>query len=300
MSKRRPLVAANWKMNGTLSSMRPLLADVCKGVAGGVTAEVVICPPYVYLGEVLYAPIKGVGTYNLQWNGTLPMLSNTAGTNSVILGGFFEDVGSDTLVSYAEYVPPRSKDTQIVALLTQMKGTKGTVINVLDAEVEELAPAGIDVEPGGILTPLYYLERRQGNDPDNWESDDARGKASVVIPANGLKGLTVNMTQLPNGPYTMEVQVVDVYENESDVLEYLISVGQPQSAPKLTAQVVAADKIKISWPASAADFSLEASTALSATGWSTIPANQLATEGFNKTFTDTLVGPARFYRLRKN
>ena len=52
MSKRRPLVAANWKMNGTLSSIRPLLADVCKGVAGGVTAEVAICPPYVYLGEV--------------------------------------------------------------------------------------------------------------------------------------------------------------------------------------------------------------------------------------------------------
>jgi triosephosphate isomerase len=52
MSTRRSLVAANWKMNGTLSSIRPLLADVCKGMAMGVTAEVVICPPCVYLGEV--------------------------------------------------------------------------------------------------------------------------------------------------------------------------------------------------------------------------------------------------------
>ncbi|MGH8120206.1 MAG: triose-phosphate isomerase, partial [Gammaproteobacteria bacterium] len=52
MSERRPLVAANWKMNGTLSSIRLLLADVCKGIAAGVKAEVAICPPYVYLGEV--------------------------------------------------------------------------------------------------------------------------------------------------------------------------------------------------------------------------------------------------------
>jgi len=52
MSQRRPLVAANWKMNGTLASLRPLLASVCKGIANGVKAEVAICPPYVYLGEV--------------------------------------------------------------------------------------------------------------------------------------------------------------------------------------------------------------------------------------------------------
>jgi triosephosphate isomerase len=52
MSKRRPLVAANWKMNGTLSSIRPLLASVCKGIAEGVKAEIAIFPPYVYLGEV--------------------------------------------------------------------------------------------------------------------------------------------------------------------------------------------------------------------------------------------------------
>ena len=52
MSKRRPLVAANWKMNGSLSSIRPLLASVSKGIARDVRAEVAICPPYVYLGEV--------------------------------------------------------------------------------------------------------------------------------------------------------------------------------------------------------------------------------------------------------
>jgi len=255
---------------------------------------------YVYLGEVLYAPVQGVGTYNIQWNGALPMLSNTAGTNAVVLGGFFEDVGSDILVSFAEYTPPGSAETQFVALLTQISGNKGEVIEVLDAEVEDLAPQGVDVEPGGKLTPVYYLERRQGDDPDKWESDDVLGKASIVIPQNGIDGLVVNMAQLPPGIYTMEVQVVDVFENESEVLEYLISVGQPLAAPRITVQAVAENRIKITWPVSASDYTLETNTALSTTGWTAIPAAQITSEGGNRTFTDAAAGPTRFYRLRKN
>lgn len=51
MTTRRPLVAANWKMNGTLASLRPLVAEVRAG-AGDCRAEVVLCVPYPYLGEV--------------------------------------------------------------------------------------------------------------------------------------------------------------------------------------------------------------------------------------------------------
>ncbi len=255
---------------------------------------------YVYLGELLFAPVNGVGTYNIQWSGTLPMLSSAAGTNAAVLGGFFDDLGSDIMVSYAEYVPPKSTDTQIVALLTQIKGNKGTVINVLDAEVEELAPAGIDIEAGGTLTPLYYMEQRQGNDPDKWQSDDVRSKSSIVIPPNGLKGLTVNMAQLPDGIYTMEVQVADVYENESDVLEYAITVGQSQQAVTLSAQALAGGKIKVSWPASATGYILETNSALASSGWIAVASNQVAIEGASNAFTDSLSGQSRFYRLRKN
>jgi triosephosphate isomerase len=51
MTERRPLVAANWKMNGTLGTLRPLVRDVCAGL-GDLRAEVAICPPYPYLEEV--------------------------------------------------------------------------------------------------------------------------------------------------------------------------------------------------------------------------------------------------------
>jgi triosephosphate isomerase len=52
MAQRRPLVAANWKMNGSLASIRPLLDGVFSGLETGCDAEIAICPPYVYLAEL--------------------------------------------------------------------------------------------------------------------------------------------------------------------------------------------------------------------------------------------------------
>lgn len=49
---RRPLVAANWKMNGTLDTIRSLLREIIAGIGNSVGAEVAICPPFVYLAEV--------------------------------------------------------------------------------------------------------------------------------------------------------------------------------------------------------------------------------------------------------
>ena len=51
MTTRRPLVAANLKMNGTLASLRPLVAEVRAGVEG-CKAEVALCVPFPYLSEV--------------------------------------------------------------------------------------------------------------------------------------------------------------------------------------------------------------------------------------------------------
>ena len=52
MSGRTPLVAANWKMNGNLETIRPLTASIKTGLKADCCAEVAICPPAVYLAEV--------------------------------------------------------------------------------------------------------------------------------------------------------------------------------------------------------------------------------------------------------
>jgi len=49
---RKPLVAGNWKLNGSLTSITELLSGI-KDLASAVTvAELAVCPPFIYLGHV--------------------------------------------------------------------------------------------------------------------------------------------------------------------------------------------------------------------------------------------------------
>lgn len=47
---RVPLVAANWKMNGSRASIDALLTGLITGIAG-THSEVVVCPPFVFLAH---------------------------------------------------------------------------------------------------------------------------------------------------------------------------------------------------------------------------------------------------------
>ena len=48
---RQAMVAGNWKMNGSSQSVSELMSGINKGV-GSVSAEVVVCPPFVYIPSV--------------------------------------------------------------------------------------------------------------------------------------------------------------------------------------------------------------------------------------------------------
>ncbi|MFA5626704.1 MAG: triose-phosphate isomerase [Thiohalomonadaceae bacterium] len=49
---RQPLVAGNWKMNGSRLSIKALLDGIKQGIGGVTKAEVVVCAPYIYLPDV--------------------------------------------------------------------------------------------------------------------------------------------------------------------------------------------------------------------------------------------------------
>ena len=49
---RQPLVAGNWKMNGSLDSVTALLEGIKAGLDTVSTAEMAVCPPYVYIPTV--------------------------------------------------------------------------------------------------------------------------------------------------------------------------------------------------------------------------------------------------------
>ena len=46
---RTAIVAGNWKMNGALSESRNLVAALATGIGAGSGAEMLLCPPFVYL-----------------------------------------------------------------------------------------------------------------------------------------------------------------------------------------------------------------------------------------------------------
>jgi len=55
---RQPLVAGNWKMNGSLASIKTLVEGIKAGLSSVTTAELAVCPPYVYIPQVA-AMLKG-------------------------------------------------------------------------------------------------------------------------------------------------------------------------------------------------------------------------------------------------
>lgn len=52
MSKRRPLIAANWKMHKTLEEARSLAREVRQGLQPGCNSEVALAPPFTALAAV--------------------------------------------------------------------------------------------------------------------------------------------------------------------------------------------------------------------------------------------------------
>ncbi len=70
MTQRQALVAANWKMNGSLASIAPLLQQIVGGLPGPGQAggEVAVCAPYIYIprvAELLAQTEIALGAQNL-------------------------------------------------------------------------------------------------------------------------------------------------------------------------------------------------------------------------------------------
>ena len=48
---RQVMVAGNWKMNGSSDSVKELMTGIKEGMASVSKAEVVVCPPAVYISR---------------------------------------------------------------------------------------------------------------------------------------------------------------------------------------------------------------------------------------------------------
>ncbi len=62
---RQPLVAGNWKMNGSRASVKELLEGIKNGMGSVAKAEVAVCAPYIYIPDT---QVQLAGT-EIAWGG---------------------------------------------------------------------------------------------------------------------------------------------------------------------------------------------------------------------------------------
>ena len=90
---RQPMVAGNWKMNGSSDSVKELIKGIKAGV-GEANAEVVVCPPFVYIPAVAEA-IAGAAIKL----GAQNMCDQDAGAyTGEVSGPMLKDVGCEYVI----------------------------------------------------------------------------------------------------------------------------------------------------------------------------------------------------------
>ena len=84
---RQTLVAGNWKMNGSLETNQVLLEGIKAGV-GGISAQVVVCPPAIYIAQAAQV----LAGSDVAWGGQ--NLSQEAA------GAFTGEISADMLLDF--------------------------------------------------------------------------------------------------------------------------------------------------------------------------------------------------------
>lgn len=86
---RQPLVAGNWKMNGSLGGVRELLLGVKAGVGDIAKCEVAVCPPYVFI-PLTQAEFSGT---SVAWGGQDLSTELSGAFTGEVAGSMLTDFG---------------------------------------------------------------------------------------------------------------------------------------------------------------------------------------------------------------
>jgi triosephosphate isomerase len=109
---RKPLVAGNWKMNGTLGSVRELLAGLKAGIGDMAKCEAAVCPPYVFI-PLTQAELSGT---SIPWGGQNLSTEQSGAFTGEVAASMLMDFGCTyVIVGHSERRTLYGEDDALVA-----------------------------------------------------------------------------------------------------------------------------------------------------------------------------------------
>lgn len=109
---RQPLVAGNWKMNGSLASVQELLQGLKEGVQEVNNTKVVVCPPSVFMAET---QAKLAGTL-IGWGGQDVSTQESGAYTGETAASMLTDFGCEyVIIGHSERRTYHAETDQLVA-----------------------------------------------------------------------------------------------------------------------------------------------------------------------------------------
>lgn len=205
---RQPLVAGNWKMNGSTASALELLAGIKAGVAAVSKCEVAVCPPFVYL-PLARAELAGTvvawGAQNLSTEAVGAFTGEISASMLLDLGCSYVIVGhserrtlygeNDGLVA-AKFAVARAAGLKPILCVgeTLDEREQGVTESVIARQMDAvIAACGVAALADGVVAyePVWAIGTGKTATPEQAQEVHAfiRGRVAAknVVVANGLR-----------------------------------------------------------------------------------------------------------------
>lgn len=140
---RKKLVAGNWKLNGSRESNRALVAAILDGLVDADGAEVMVCPPYVYLTD-LAAQLDGTPVML----GAQDVATAAAGAyTGEVSAAMLRDVGcSHTIIGHSERRTLYGETDDVVVAKFRAAQAAGLVPVLCIGETQAEREAGVTMD----------------------------------------------------------------------------------------------------------------------------------------------------------
>ena len=150
---RRPLVAGNWKMNGSREMTETLVSGIGSGLTQSDAVDVVVCPPFVYL-DLCSAVATGtpiaMGAQDLD-------IHEPGAFTGAIAADMLVDIGCEfAILGHSERRSLYSESDADVGVKRERNVTADVVCRQLDAVIDE---TGIEVFPKALVAyePVWAI-----------------------------------------------------------------------------------------------------------------------------------------------